>query len=52
MTYWFIFGSGAGKNGGGEIVIMAFFAPGLLLALAYTVQAIMASRKVESKKIA
>lgn len=52
MIYWFILGPGTGKNGEGAIVIMVFFVPGLLLALAYTVQAIMTSRKAESIKSA
>lgn len=47
MAYWFIFGSGAGRNGGGEIVIVSFFVPGLLFSLTYTVQTIMTSRKTE-----
>jgi hypothetical protein len=52
MTYWFIFGSGVGKNSGGEIVIVSFFVPAFLLALAFTVQTIMASKMTGSTKAA
>ena len=52
MTYWFIYGLGAGETGGGEIVIVGFFVPGLLIALAYTIQTIMVSRKERSIKSA
>ena len=52
MIYLLIFGLGAGKKSGGELVIVSFFVPGFLLALAYTVQGITALRKTDSTKAA